>query len=117
MTEAKPADDDLLTSVRDVLAGRRGVVEKRMIGGRCFMVDGHLCCGVSREGLMIRVGAGRSAHELSRPDVRPVEMGGRALPGYVRVDGAALGSVAAVAAWVELGVAFVETLPPRQAGR
>jgi hypothetical protein len=33
--------------VRRVLAGRGDVIEMRMVGGRSFMVGGHLCCGVT----------------------------------------------------------------------
>ena len=46
--------------VREALRGQRNVVEKRMVGGLSFNVDGRMCCGVTSAGLMVRVGPTRS---------------------------------------------------------
>jgi hypothetical protein len=71
-------DEETADRVRRVLSGRRGVVEKRLMGGICFMIDGIMRCLVSgRGGLLVRVAA--NAHEpmLGELHVRPMQMGGR----------------------------------------
>lgn len=52
-------DEHLLERIRRVLAGHRDVVEKPMVGGRSFLVQGRICCGVTIGGLMVRVGPNR----------------------------------------------------------
>jgi TfoX N-terminal domain len=99
--------------VRRVLSARQGVVEKRMVGGRSFMVNGHMCCGVTGDALLVRVGAEVRAWALAQPHVRPMELGGRTLSGFVRVDPAGYPDDAALATWVQRGLDFVSTLPPK----
>ena len=56
-------DEKTAERVRRALSHRRDVVEKKLMGGLCFMVKGGMCCSVSgRGGLLIRVGV--DAQEL-----------------------------------------------------
>lgn len=101
---------DLKTAerVRWVLSSRSDVVEKRMVGGLSFMVGGSMCCGVTGDALMIRVGADGRERALAKPHVRPMELGGRALAGFVCVDPAGFRTDATLRAWVQRGIDFVE---------
>ncbi len=78
-------DEETAERVRRVLAGRRDVVEKKMVGGRSFMVSGSMCCGVTRTALMVRVGPEAYERTLAEPHVRPMEFAGRPMSGFVRV--------------------------------
>ena len=50
-------DEKTVERVRNLLSARRDIVEKKLMGGLCFMVKGAMCCSVSgRGGLLIRVG-------------------------------------------------------------
>jgi hypothetical protein len=40
-------DDRLAGGIRRALAGRRDVVEREMMGGLCFTLRGHMCCGIA----------------------------------------------------------------------
>ena len=42
-----------------------GIAEKRMFGGLVFMLDGHMLCGVMRDGGMFRVGKSREAAAMA----------------------------------------------------
>jgi TfoX/Sxy family transcriptional regulator of competence genes len=108
-------EDDLAADVRDALAGTGAVSEVRMFGGIGFMLGGNMVAAVSRRGLLLRVGKDRYADALARPAAHPVEMRGRTIEGYVRVDTLALGD-AALKAWLREAAAFVRTLPPKPAG-
>src|SRR5438445_9792150 len=106
-------DEKTAERVRQILSGRRDVVEKRMIGGLSFMVDGSLCCGVTSEGLMVRVGPDGGEGTLAQAHVRSMEFGGRPLAGFVLVDPEGYQDEAALAAWVQWGVDFALTLPAK----
>jgi TfoX/Sxy family transcriptional regulator of competence genes len=94
--------------VRRVLSNRSDVVEKRMVGGLSFMVGGSMCCGVTGDALMVRVGADGRERALARPHVRPMEFAGRALAGFVCVDPAGIRTETSLKAWVQKGIDFVE---------
>jgi hypothetical protein len=107
-------DERVAERVRNVLAGQRHVVEKRMVGGLSFMVNGSMCCGVTGTALMVRVGPEGLAGALARPHVRRMVFAGRPLTGFVCVDPAGYGTNAALAAWVQWGIDFVSTLPAKK---
>src|SRR5215469_16659243 len=64
-------DEALAARVRRALAGRNDVIEKRMFGGLTFMLAGHMCCGVNRDDLIIRIDAKTTVEDLNSPHVRP----------------------------------------------
>jgi TfoX/Sxy family transcriptional regulator of competence genes len=110
------AYDDLLAErVRRALAGTPGLTERKMFGGLCFMVHGHMCAGMVGSTLMVRVGAEAYADALSQPHVRPMDFTGRPMSGMVFVDPPALATDGMLAAWVARGARFTKSLPPKPA--
>ncbi len=107
---------DLRTAerVRRVLSSRSDVVEKRMVGGLSFMVGGSMCCGVTGNALMVRVGAEARERVLAELHVRPMEFVGRPLSGFVLVDPEGFRTDAALAAWVKRGIDFAAALPTKR---
>jgi hypothetical protein len=98
-------DEKTAERVRKILSGRRDVVEKKLMGGLCFMVKGGMCCSVSgRGGLLIRVGADARERILREPHVCPMEMGGRMMTGFVRVAPEGHRTDAALKKWVKRGL-------------
>ncbi len=100
-----------LSRVRRFFRGRRGITEKHMIGGVCFLLNGSMCCGVNGDGLLVRVGPDAIERVLARRHVRPMAFGGRRLKAFVLVEPAGCRSEAALAAWIERGVAFAAAVP------
>jgi hypothetical protein len=111
-------DENTAERVRAALSDRRGVVEKKLMGGLCFMVSGSMCCSVSgKGGLLVRVGAEMHAQMLAEPHARPADMRGRTMTGFVRVDPEGYRTRAALAKWIERGVAaarVAKTKKPRK---
>lgn len=103
-------DEKTAERVRQFLSGQHDVVEKRMIGGLSFMVSGSMCCGVTRDGLMVRVGPEAREWALAQPYVRPMEFAGRPLSGFVCVDPEGYETDTALAVWIQRGIDFVSTL-------
>jgi TfoX/Sxy family transcriptional regulator of competence genes len=105
-------DEELADRIRRALEGTGAVREIKMFGGLCFMLNGNMVAGMSRHGLLVRVGKDQHPQALTRPGARPMEMSGRSMAGYVVVDPPPRDE-RALRDWVELGVAFVRTLPPK----
>ncbi len=107
-------DEALAERVRRILA-KDGVTEKKMFGGVCFLLGGNMVCGITREDLMVRVGAEAHEDALARPHARPMEFTGRPMKGMVFVDSGGYGSEDGLREWVGLGMSFARTLPVKVA--
>ena len=108
-------DEDLANRIRELIAADADVTEKRMFGGLAFLVGGHMSVAASREGgLMVRVDPEDTDALLAKPHARPFVMRGRELEGWLRVDPAGLGTKRQLAPWVERGVGYARSLPPKR---
>lgn len=110
-------NEALAQRIRDVLHGQSGVEEKAMFGGLAFMVNGHMCVGVIGDDLMVRVGKDGYASALSLTHARPMDFTGKPLKTMVYVGPPGTKTAATLRRWIERGCAFVETLPPKSAGK
>lgn len=107
-----PYDPHLLELMREALKRRRGVSEKKMFGGYCWMLNGNMLCGVEVGRLMFRVGKEREAEALKRPGARAMDITGKPMRGIVWVD-ADEAIEAGLESWVDLAARFVGALPPK----
>lgn len=106
-------DENLAQRIRSTLPPTPEVVEKKMFGGLAFMLNGNMCCGVVKDSLMVRVGAENYTAALAAAHVRPMDFTGRPMKSMVLVDPPALAEDAALQAWVDRCVVFVQTLPKK----
>ena len=67
--------ESLASRIRDVMAGKRNIEEKKMFGGVGFLLGGNMACGVHGEGMIVRIGPERHAAALARPHVRAAAAG------------------------------------------
>jgi TfoX/Sxy family transcriptional regulator of competence genes len=107
-------DEVLAHRIRELLGEELGVSEMSMFGGLAFLLNGNMSVAASSKGgLMVRVGAEGSEAALARPHARPMEMRGRSMTGWVRVDAEGLATKRQLSGWVERGVRFARSLPPK----
>jgi hypothetical protein len=106
-------DEGLGERVRAVFGGAPDVTERRMFGGLAFMVAGNMACGVLGDDLMVRVARDDYETTLALPHARQMDLTGRPMRGFVVVDGAGVAEDEDLGAWVERGVGFVRSLPPK----
>ena len=104
------------TRLRKVLAGRRGITEKRMFGGVCFLLREHMLCASGKTGFMFRVGKAQHSRALARRGATPVVLGGRKFEGFVWVDPAAC-DARALRRWIVLAEDYVSALPRKKKSR
>ena len=103
-----------VSQIRDAMKDKSGTSEREMFGGIAFMLEGNMCCGVIDDTLVVRVGPEAYETALSEPHTRPMDFTGRPLPGFIYVerDGFAHDD-RSLRAWIERGINFVQTLPPK----
>lgn len=106
-------DVELADRLRDLLAGEPEVKEKRMFGGLAFMVAGHMALAATSGGLMLRVDPEQSDALLLDPRATRMVMQGRELAGWLLVDIDASATDVDLSRWVDLGLDFAHSLPPK----
>lgn len=106
-------DDATVDRIRDLLIEVGGVAERKMFGCYAFMVNGNMACGSLDDRLLVRVGADRYDEALALPGASKFEGNGRVMGGFVVVDSETIASDKSLAEWVDRGVAFARTLPPK----
>jgi hypothetical protein len=107
-------DESLAERVRDVLDGDPRVHEQKMFGGLAFMVSGHMTVGIAGDDLMVRVGPDGYEDALAQPNAREMDFTGKPMRGLVYVSPSGIADAAALDAWVERGLAFTTSLPPKR---
>ena len=107
-------NEELLQRIRNVLARRRNISEKRMFGGHCFFVNGHMIGGLSGPGeLMVRVGPERYEKALEHPDASEMDFTGRPMKGFVSIHELGIEDEDGLKYWIELGLKYARSLPPK----
>jgi TfoX/Sxy family transcriptional regulator of competence genes len=105
-------DEALAQRIRQALAARDDVLEKKMFGGIAFMVGDRMAVGVVKDDLMVRVGPDAHDEALAQPHARPMDMGGRVSRGFVYVAPEGVASDADLVAWIDRGLRFAATVEP-----
>ena len=106
-------DEGLAELLRGELADLP-VTERRMFGGLCFLLGGHMVCGVMRDNAMIRVGAAGEPAALAIPGTAPMIHGGKRMGGFIRVGPEVLGDDGPRARLLALALDCVRSLPPKR---
>ncbi|NNL64924.1 MAG: TfoX/Sxy family protein [Myxococcales bacterium] len=106
-------DEGLAQRIRETLAEREGVVERKMFGGLAFLLNGNLCVGVVADELMVRVGPDAYEAALAEPHARAMDFTGRPMKGLVYVGCEGFEADADLERWIARGSGFAASLPAR----
>ena len=106
-------DEVLAARVRELFLGDADVTEKKMFGGLAFLVGGHMAVFASREGGLLFKAPPAERARLVRAGATPMEMGGRTMEGWLRVDADGLRTRRQLTRWVERSLALARAMPPR----
>jgi TfoX/Sxy family transcriptional regulator of competence genes len=108
-------DEALAGRIRELVSGEPALNEKKMFGGLAFLVGGNMAVAASGQGgLLVRVDPVESDTLVESTPAEPMVMRGRAMPGWLRLDSDDVATDAALAPWVERGVAFARSLPAKR---
>lgn len=106
-------DQELAVRLRSHLASIPLLVEKQMFGGIGFLVRGNMACGVHGEDLIVRVDPQEYEELLSHQHVRPFDMTGKPMKGWIFVSPEGLRTEAELSGWIEKGLAYATSLPAK----
>ncbi len=108
-------DERLAERIRELVAVEPDLTEQRMFGGLAFLIGGHMAVAASGQGgLMVRVDPEETDALLAATRARPMEMRGRALRGWLRVDADGVRTEESLSTWVGRGTAYARSLPPKR---
>jgi len=106
-------DEGLATRIREMLGDQPGLAEQRMFGGLAFLVQGNMACGVRGEDLIVRLDADAAESVQGEPGVRPFDLTGRPMKGWLLVAADGHAEDDDLRRWVDRGLAYAAALPPK----
>jgi TfoX/Sxy family transcriptional regulator of competence genes len=110
-----PHDEALAERIRELVAGEAGLTEQRMFGGLAFLIGGNMAIGVSGQGgILVRVDPEESDGLVAKTSARPMEMRGREMRGWLRVDAEDVRTKRQLEKWVERGTGYARSLPAKR---
>ncbi len=104
-------DATLAARIRIRLGRRTGLSERRMFGGLAFLLNGNMCVGVRGRELIVRLDPATTDEALRDRHARPFDLMARPAKGWILIEPDGIKSVAALAKWLSLGLAYASTLP------
>ena len=108
-------DEQLAVRIRDLVADEAGLAEKKMFGGLAFLIGGNMAVAASGQGgVLVRVDPTKSDRLVATTSARPMEMRGRAMQGWLRIDGDDVRTKRQLAKWVGLGTTYARSLPAKR---
>ena len=108
-------DEDLAERIRELVAGESGLSEKKMFGGLGFLIGGNMAVAASGQGgLLVRVDPEQGDKLIATTPAEPMEMRGRSMSGWLRVDTDDVRLKRQLAKWVNLGVTYAKSLPRKK---
>ena len=106
-------DESLAARIRQHLARRKSVEEKKMFGGVGFLLHGNMLVGVWKDSLIARLGPDESDLALLEPHVKEFDITGRAMKGWVLVEPEGVEGDDQLKGWIQRAMKFVGRLPKK----
>jgi TfoX/Sxy family transcriptional regulator of competence genes len=109
-------DEELAARIRELLGETSGLSEQKMFGGLAFLIGGNMAVAASGQGgLLVHVDKEQGEKLLASTVARPMEMRGREMSGWLRVDSDDVRTKRQLTKWVELGAGHARSLPAKRA--
>ena len=107
-------DEALAARIRDRIGTAPGLTEKKMFGGLAFLIGGNMAIAASGQGgILVRADPAESDSLVASTDAYLMEMRGKQMAGWLRIDSEHVSSGTQLAKWVELGTGYARSLPPK----
>jgi TfoX N-terminal domain len=107
-------DEELANRIRTEVQDVDNVTEMRMFGGLAFLIGGNMAVAASGQGgLLLRVDPAETEALAGEPHAGRFVMRGREMDGWLRVEPEGVESDADLSRWVEVGVRYASSLPPK----
>jgi TfoX/Sxy family transcriptional regulator of competence genes len=108
-------DEDLAARIRELVQGEGSLTEQKMFGGIAFLIGGNMAVSASGQGgLLVRVDPAVSDELVATTPARVMQMRGRPMQGWLRVDTEHVRTERELARWVTMGTAYAHSLPAKR---
>jgi TfoX/Sxy family transcriptional regulator of competence genes len=108
-------DEELADRIRELLGAESGLIEKKMFGGLAFLIGGNMAVAASGQGgVLVRIDPAQSDQLVATTNARLMEMRGRRMKGWLRVDPDEVRTERQLAKWVKLGATYARSLPAKR---
>jgi TfoX/Sxy family transcriptional regulator of competence genes len=108
-------DEELADRIRELVGSESDLTEQKMFGGLALLIGGNMAVAASGQaGVLVRVDPAQSDTLVATTNARLMEMGGRRMRGWLRVDPDDHRTKRQLAKWVELGTAYARSLPVKR---
>jgi len=101
---------DLEARIQKIVSFWKNTESKKMFGGICHLLNGNMLCGVYKDFLILRLGEDKAAEALKRPFVKPFDITGRPMKGWVMVEERGFAGEGELKEWLEKARGFVKTM-------
>jgi hypothetical protein len=108
-------DEELASRIRELMAHEPGVTEQKMFGGLAFLIGGNMAVAARGQGgILVHVDPERSEELIAGSNAYPMEMRGRQMKGWLRVNTEDVGTERRLAKWVDVGAGYARSLPAKR---
>ncbi|MCP4216799.1 MAG: TfoX/Sxy family protein [bacterium] len=108
-----PYNEEINNRIKDIVAEWPGTNAKKMFGGVCHLLQGNMFCGVYKEFLILRLGKKNTEGVMEQPHIRPFDITGKPMKGWVMVEQEGFATEEALSQWLTQAAKFAATLPPK----
>lgn len=108
-----PYDQEIEDRIQKCIREWENAEHKKMFGGICHLIQGNMFGGVYQSSLILRLGVDGADEVWNHPHVRPFDITGRPMKGWIMVEKAGFESDEELSRWLERAKAFALTLPPK----
>lgn len=108
-------DEELADRIRELLDEEAALTEQKMFGGLAFLIGGNMAVAASGQGgVLVHVDPAESDTLVATTNARLMEMRGREMRGWLRVDPEDVRTKRQLAKWVRLGATYARSLPAKR---
>ena len=108
-----PFDETLAQRIRQALARKKNIEEKKMFGGVCFLLNGNMLVGVWKDSLIARLGPDQGKDALLELHVKAFDITGKPMKNWILVEPQCVEDDDQLKDWIQRAVKFVSKLPAK----
>ena len=108
-----PYNEEIEIRIKKCISNWVNTDQKNMFGGVCHLLNGNMFSGVYKEFLILRLGETNAEKALALPFVRPFDITGKPMKGWVMVEQQGFEADEDLKRWLDQAKVFVGSLPPK----
>ncbi len=101
-------------NIDSAVARWKGVEKKKLFGGVCYVLKGNMAFGIHKDFLIVRVGKDLGEKSLKDKDIKPFDITGRPMNGWIMVSEAGWSKKATLTKWIDAGKEFALSLSEKK---